>query len=59
VCKSFLPHLKNRKNFQWLAEYFAILAARKLRENRIAFTAACPEAVLFAGLVRGCLPAGP
>jgi hypothetical protein len=26
---------------------------------RIAFTAACPEAVLFTGLVRGCLPAGP
>jgi hypothetical protein len=26
---------------------------------RIAFTAACPEADLFAGLVRGCLPAGP
>jgi hypothetical protein len=26
---------------------------------RIAFTAACPEAELFAGLVRGCLPAGP
>ena len=26
---------------------------------RIAFTIACPEAVLFAGLVRGCLPAGP
>jgi hypothetical protein len=26
---------------------------------RIAFTTACPEAVLFAGLVRGCLPAGP
>jgi hypothetical protein len=26
---------------------------------RIAFTAACPEADLFAALVRGCLPAGP
>ncbi len=26
---------------------------------RIAFTAACPEADLFAGLVRGFLPAGP
>jgi Transposase DDE domain group 1 len=26
---------------------------------RIAFTAACPEAALFAGLVRSCLPAGP
>lgn len=26
---------------------------------RVAFTAACPEAELFAGLVRGCLPAGP
>jgi Transposase DDE domain group 1 len=26
---------------------------------RIAFTAACPEAELFTGLVRGCLPAGP
>src|SRR5512133_3179706 len=26
---------------------------------RIAFTAACPEAALFASLVRGCLPAGP
>jgi hypothetical protein len=26
---------------------------------RIAFTAACPEADLFAGLGRGCLPAGP
>ena len=26
---------------------------------RIAFTAACPEAALFAALVRGCLPAGP
>ena len=26
---------------------------------RIAFTAACPEADLFAALVRSCLPAGP
>ena len=26
---------------------------------RIAFTSACPEAALFASLVRGCLPAGP
>ena len=26
---------------------------------RIAFTAACPEADLFAALGRGCLPAGP
>jgi hypothetical protein len=26
---------------------------------RIAFTVACPEADLFAALVRGCLPAGP
>jgi len=26
---------------------------------RIAFTAACPAAELFTGLVRGCLPAGP
>jgi hypothetical protein len=26
---------------------------------RIAFTAACTEAALFAALVRGCLPAGP
>ena len=26
---------------------------------RIAFTAACPEAALFAALVRGCLPAEP
>ena len=26
---------------------------------RIAFAAACPEADLFAGLVRGFLPAGP
>ena len=26
---------------------------------RIAFTAACPEAALFAGLVRGYLPTGP
>src|SRR3954451_1756093 len=26
---------------------------------RIAFTAACPEADLFAAVVRGCLPAGP
>jgi hypothetical protein len=26
---------------------------------RIAFVAACPEADLFAGLVRSCLPAGP
>jgi hypothetical protein len=26
---------------------------------RIAFTSACPEADLFASLVRGCLPAGP
>jgi hypothetical protein len=26
---------------------------------RIAFTAACPEADLFAAIVRGCLPAGP
>ena len=26
---------------------------------RIAFTAACPEAALFASLARGCLPAGP
>jgi hypothetical protein len=26
---------------------------------RIAFTSACPEAALFASLVRSCLPAGP
>src|ERR1700759_5763755 len=26
---------------------------------RIAFTSACPEADLFASLVRSCLPAGP
>jgi hypothetical protein len=29
------------------------------RRVRIAFTAACPEADLFASLVRACLPAGP
>ncbi|MBV8401700.1 MAG: IS1380 family transposase [Acetobacteraceae bacterium] len=29
------------------------------RRVRIAFTAACPEAALFASLVRSCLPAGP
>ena len=29
------------------------------RQVRIAFTTACPEADLFASLVRSCLPAGP
>ena len=29
------------------------------RQVRIAFTSACPEADLFASLVRSCLPAGP
>jgi hypothetical protein len=29
------------------------------RQVRIAFTTACPEADLFAALVRACLPAGP
>ena len=29
------------------------------RQVRIAFTTACPEAALFASLVRSCLPAGP
>ena len=29
------------------------------RQVRIAFTSACPEADLFAAVVRGCLPAGP
>jgi hypothetical protein len=29
------------------------------RQVRIAFTSACPEANLFASLVRSCLPAGP
>ncbi|MFL5257592.1 MAG: transposase, partial [Rhodopila sp.] len=29
------------------------------RQVRIAFTTACPEAALFAALVRSCLPAGP
>jgi len=30
-----------------------------VRQVRIAFTSACPEAALFASLVRSCLPAGP
>jgi hypothetical protein len=31
----------------------------RIRQVRIAFTTACPEADLFASLVRSCLPAGP